>query len=432
MNRVGFLYDLTYKQGGRTVHEQHIFDRIFQAVDEAERFIVIDMFLFNSFTNADQDYPKLSETLTAKLIERKKMYPGLQIVFITDEVNTTYGSHTTPEFERLKAAGIPVILTDLDALRDSTPLYSAGWRMFFRWFGQSGGGWIPNPMAGAAPKATLRSYLKLLNVKANHRKVIATEKTVIIPSANAHDASGFHSNTALEVSGNVISDVLESEQAAVRLSGQLKLPSYPAGLGGETGPLSVRSLTEGKIYAYVLRTISEAKPGDTIWLGMFYLGDGRVIRELIEAASRGVKVRLILDPNENAFGRDKIGIPNRPAAEELTQKSGGRIGIRWYNTGKEQFHTKMMLVSGREHSTLISGSANFTPRNLDDFNLETDLAVEGPAGAEVFQEATGYFDRLWNNRDAEYTLDYPAYKDQTVLIKEWLYHIQKFLGFTTF
>ncbi|WNQ11316.1 phospholipase D family protein [Paenibacillus aurantius] len=428
---IDFLYDLTYKQGGTEKQEQSIYNRVFQAVDEAEKFIVLDIFLFNEYYDHDQSFPPLSQTLTEKLIARKKAVPGLQIVFITDEVNTTYGSHAAANLEQLKANGIDTVITDVDPLRDSTPLYSGVWRTFLQWFGQAGDGWLKNPMADTAPKITVRSYMKLFNVKANHRKVIATDKTVIIPSANAHDASANHSNAALQVSGPLIADVLASEQAAINLGGGPKVPAYTAE-GKEEGDIRVQLLTEGGIYRQVLRSLDEAGAGDKVWMGMFYLADREIIDGLLEASKRGAEVNLILDPNQNAFGRDKIGIPNRPVASELLDKSGGNIHVRWYNTGKEQYHTKLLFIDKPGGVVIHNGSANFTKRNLDDLNLETNLGVTAPKDSEVAGEVRRYFDRLWNNEGAEFTLDYEAYRDKTVPLKKAAYAVQTFLGFTTF
>ena len=126
-------------------------------------------------------------------------------------------------------AGIHVIMTDVDRSRDSTPAYSAVWRTFFQWFGQSGTGTLPNLMASEAPDITVRSYLKSLNVKANHRKVVISENTALVTSANIHDASAFHSNIAFETSGDIIRDMLATEQAAVNLTSPIKLPEYEPG-----------------------------------------------------------------------------------------------------------------------------------------------------------------------------------------------------------
>lgn len=102
---VEFLYDLTYKNPVLPVQETMIFDRVFQVIDEAEQFIVIDMFLFNSYYKEGTLYTPLSGLMTEKLLEQKKRHPTMPIIFITDEVNTMYGSAMPPELARLKSGG---------------------------------------------------------------------------------------------------------------------------------------------------------------------------------------------------------------------------------------------------------------------------------------------------------------------------------------
>ncbi|MDQ0244932.1 phosphatidylserine/phosphatidylglycerophosphate/cardiolipin synthase-like enzyme [Bacillus fengqiuensis] len=431
VENIQFLYDLTYQKGQRKIHERMIFGQISKAIEEADKFIVLDMFLFNSYTDSGTAYPPITAQLTEQIIKKKRQNPSMPIVFLTDEINTTYGSHSTKELNKLKQNGIEIVITNLEKLRDSNPLYSSVWRLFFQWFGQAGDGWIPNPMAKEAPKVTARSYLKLLNVKANHRKVIATDKTTIISSANPHDESGFHSNVAFQVNGNIIRDVLESEQAVADFSEGTELPSYKAG-AKEQGNISVQLLTERKILKHILQTLQQARAGDQIWIAMFYLADRQIINGLVEASKKGADIRLILDPNANAFGREKIGLPNRPVAAELVEDSGKRIAIRWYNTHKEQFHPKMMMLVGKRETTIISGSANFTERNLDNYNLETNLKITAPNQAQVSQDVLHYFMRLWNNTDGIFTLPLRSYEDETTPSKRVLYAFQKLFKFTTY
>lgn len=434
---VEFLADLTYpapeEPEGTEKHEQQIIKRMEQVVQEAEQFLVIDVFLFNNYEHTNQSFPQVSERFTNLLVEKKTANPDMDIVFITDEVNTNYNSHPNALLERMKNNGIRVVMTNVDPLRDSTPFYSAIWRTYFRWFGETGTGWLPNLMASKGPDVTLRSYLKLLNVKANHRKVVVSEKTAIVSSANIHDASVYHSNIAFEVSGDIIADILKAEQAAMDLSGAGKLPAYTPSNSPKTGPVRVRYLTEGKVAEHTLSVINQSEQGDTLWMGMFYLADKDVMDALLHAAERGVKIQIILDPNENAFGQKKIGIPNRPVAEQLTTESNHKIEIRWYNTTKEQYHTKLLyLQRSSGNHMMLGGSTNFTPRNLNNYNLENNLWIEAPADSKVTRSVAQYFERLWSNKDGEFTLDLSAYEDPTTFFTGILYKIQYTLGFTTF
>ncbi|WP_404428152.1 phospholipase D family protein [Sutcliffiella horikoshii] len=431
VSEVDFLYDITYGEKDNLQKEHAIFDRIYEVIDEAEEFIVIDMFLFNGYHDGEMDYPSLSSNLMESLISKKKENPDLDIVFITDEINTTYGSHEAEELSTLEENGIRVIETNVKVLRDSNPLYSGVWRVFFQWFGQGGSGWIKNPMAKDAPETTVRSYLKLLNIKANHRKVLATDKTAIISSANPHDASGLHSNTAFEVSGDIIGDILKTEQAILDFSGGGTLPKYTTGQA-EEGDIAVQLLTERKILDHVLEEIKKSKDKEEIWVGMFYLAERKIIEELIAAADRGVTVNLILDPNEHAFGQQKIGLPNRPVAAEMVEEGQGNIELRWYNTQGEQYHPKMIYFKRAEESTIIGGSANFTRRNLYDLNLETDIKITANNNEQVMKDMDDYFLRLWSNEDEMYTLPYETYKDEMPIVKKAMYRLQKIFRFTTY
>jgi len=440
VDHVNFYYDLTYPApgtGDRFTQKRQIYDRILKMIDSAQQYVIIDIFLFNDYVHKGQKYPKLSEGLADKLIERKKQVPNLKVVFITDEVNTNYNSGPNGLLEKLKKNDIDVVLTDVDPLRDSTPVYSAIWRTFFQWFGQEGKGWVPNMMATDGPDVTFRSYLKLINVKANHRKVVATENSALVSTGNVHDASAYHSNAAFEVQGPIIGDILKSEQAVIDLSGSaVQLPTYQEPARQATQPkgdIQLRYITEGKVFDRLLEAIADTKQGDTLWMGMFYLADKDVTSELKEASKRGVKIQLILDPNQNAFGQDKIGIPNRPVAAELKNASSGKIDVRWYNTTDEQYHTKMMYIDKASGNDLIiGGSSNFTPRNLKDYNLENDFWISAPGDNPLMTNVNKYFTMLWNNKGEEYTLPLSAYQEDTTWLKDIAYRLQLILGFTTF
>jgi hypothetical protein len=139
-----FLYDLTYQDGGRTVVEQRIFDRVLSMIDSADEFVVIDMFLFNGLHGGEREYRHISAEMVDHIVARKRARPGLVATLITDEINNFYGAYTSAEIAGLQAAGVQVVTTRMMRLRDSNPAYSAAWRMFAGWFGTGGPGWIPN------------------------------------------------------------------------------------------------------------------------------------------------------------------------------------------------------------------------------------------------------------------------------------------------
>lgn len=428
---VEFVYDLTYKKDGKVVHDQNIFNRTLQLIDEADEFIVFDMFLFNEKHDENKEYPPIANKLTNKLIEKKRQNPKMSITFITDEINTTYRSHESPHLEKMKQNGIDVILTNLTPLRDSNPLYSGPWRAFLKWSGKEGKGWVTNPFDEDAPDITLRSYLKMLNFKGNHRKVLITDKRVMVSSANIHDASAYNSNIAFVVKGNIIQDALNSEKAVARFSSNSKLPSVSR-QKEEIGNIEVQLLTEGQTRQELIQSVKQASRGDSIFLGMFYLSESEVVEQLVDASKRGVSVHLTLDPNKKIFGRENIGIPNRPVAAEIKETGGQNIKIKWYNTGEEQYHTKLILIKGKQKSIIIGGSANFTRRNLNDFNLDTSLKIVTPTDSEIYQDVFNYFTRIWNNRDGQYTLNEEEFLENYPFYKRVIFRLQKHTGITTF
>ena len=420
--------------------DQAIFDEFFRLIDQAEKLVVVDMFLFNDMAGATTDTLRpLSEQLTDALIERKQQRPNLRAVLITDRFNTLYGGVRAPHLERLEAAGVRVVFTDLPRLRDSNPSWSALWRLCCQWAGNSTeGGWLPNPTGDG--KVTLRTYLTLINFKANHRKTLVVDEgdtwTGLVTSANAHDASSAHSNIAVRFSGPAALDLLQSERAAVAFSSDNDTDGWPlarAETGSEEDGATVAVLSEAAIRDALLTTIKQADSGEHLDVGVFYLSHRPLIEALADAQERGVVIRLLLDPNKDAFGREKNGVPNRQVAWELHDAG---VEVRWCATHGEQCHTKMLLRYGDDGAerpaVLIAGSANFTRRNLDNLNLETSVQLTAAADHPAMTTARDAFQRRWSNPDGKlFSEPYEAYSDDSRL-RYALYRFMEFTGWSTF
>jgi hypothetical protein len=141
---------------------------------------------------------------------------------------------------------------------------------------------------------------------------------------------------------------------------------------------------------------------------------------------------VLLDPNKDAFGFEKSGIPNRQVASELIAASDGAIQLRWIRTHGEQFHAKLITVRSGERMWLMLGSANFTRRNLGDLNLEADVIVDTSASRALASEITGWFEMLWSNRQGvEYSADAETYAEPGTA-RYWLYRFMEASGFSTF
>ena len=427
------LYDVTYEDKNKAVHhEQEIVETMYEVIDNAEDFIVLDMFLFNDDYNHDTlDFPTLSMDFADRLVQ-KKQESAIPITVITDPINSFYGTYDTHVYKKLRDAGIDVIETDLSKLRDSNYLYGGYYRTFLTWIKPGGLKILPNALRPMDDNVSVGSYLRLLNFKANHRKTIMNEKEAVIASLNPHDGSSLHSNIAVKFSGETLNDLLKSETAVLDFSGYdtSKIKKYEVETDKNTGEYEISLVTEGKIREALIDTVNQAEAGDSLKIGVFYLSDRGFIKALKKALDRDVLVQLILDINQDAFGNEKNGIPNKPVASELMNYKNPPE-IRWYKWHGEQYHAKFMLHDNGEDSTLIVGSSNFTRRNLKDLNLETDLVIKTKSDNEEMISMKEYYDRLWNNKDGVYTLDYEEEAEDSVM-KTILYRIQEGLGLSTF
>ncbi|MCK0163692.1 phospholipase D family protein [Marinobacter sp. S6332] len=437
------LIDTTiHHSDGSETRDHEIFDEILRLIGQAQSFVLVDMFLFNSSSPEGVEHRRLSEQLTQALVNRKTEQPELEIVVISDPLNTLYGGSVSPWFQALRQAGIPVTETNLRPLRDSNPAWSAIWRVCCQWFGNNAeSGWLPNAL-GTEP-VTIRSYLALPNFKANHRKVLVADDgdtlRALITSANPHDGSSRHSNVAISFTGPAVIDVLKGEQAVLAMSRQsnaalnkLINQKMPPQAIAENAAGTIAVKTESAIRDTALEMISSAQNGSQLDLAFFYLSHREIVTALLDAHKRGAKVRVLLDANNEAFGHQKSGIPNRQVALELHKAD---IPVRWCNTSGEQCHSKLLMLHPSTGPTeILLGSANFTRRNLDDLNLETNVWVSVASDSVLATKAKSFFDRQWQSgpgSDPIMSLPYEHWADDSAL-RYWRYRLMEATGLSTF
>lgn len=435
---VRLIPDISWRTAaGEHFQSQGIFREVFDLIAQARTMIVIDMFLFND-SAPDSDFEALAAKLASALIARKQAVPDLDIVVITDPLNTLYGGMHQSHFQQLREAGITLVETDLRPLRDSNPTWSSLWRLCCQWFGNNpDGGWLPNALDHG--QVTVRSYLALLNFKANHRKTLVVDQgdqlRGLITSANPHAGSSRHWNTAISFTGPAALDLLATEEAVMAMSGE-PVPEWrlPDRIYRDqvTTELYGQILTEAAIRDAAIELIDRAQEGDQLDLAMFYLSHRGVVRALKAAHQRGTLIRVLLDQNQDAFGHEKNGIPNRQVAFELHQAD---IDVRWCNTSGEQCHNKLlMLRDSAGQARLLLGSANLTRRNIDNYNLETSMLLTGPASEPAMATTTELMDRLWLNGPGStpvFSLPYSANADDSRL-RYWQYRFMEATGFSTF
>lgn len=433
-----------YDANGQRHYQQAIFDEALAMIGQARRRVMVDMFLFNNFAadanNADMR--PLSGELTEALIAQKTRHPGMTVTLITDPLNTLYGGLMPKHLARLKDAGVELVITDVAQLRASNPLWSGLWHLGLNRLGNSSdAGWLPNPLGQGT--ITLRSYLALANFRANHRKTLVVDHgdswAGLVTSANPHDASSRHDNVALRFDGPAALDLLASERLLARWSGGSEAAIKPAAQRPASEPAQSRApqlriLTEAAIRDALLDRIRRAEPGDRLDVAVFYLSHRTLIEALKAAHRRGVEVRVLLDPNRQAFGIAKSGVPNRPVAAELVEAG---IKVRWCLTRGEQCHTKLLLhrpgpEAATDRAAMIFGSANFTRRNLDNLNLETSVELTGRPHTPAIARATALFERQWQPREDHRTSQALAPDKAPGPLTYWRYRIMEATGLSTF
>lgn len=456
----------------KRIVRQEIFDAVLHRIDQAATFVYLDFFLWNDWQGiTPETHRALAAELAEALLRKKAADPDITILVHTDPINRVYGRSEPDFYARLAAAGIPVVFTDLAQLRDPNPLYSIPARAYagllkraaalHRWLDAKQ---AEHPLDPSAPPVTRRQIGRMLHFKANHRKLLIADDAsgahyLLVTSLNPADASSAHGNFAVQVTGTAAYDALESELRTVEWSGvhpgrTLSQPAHhwrecvarlrrlvPPPVANPTAnreqPL-IEWNTEAAIRNRLLAMLNTASPDDRISIAVFYLSDRGVVRAIRNAAAAGAQVRLILDPNKDAFGRIKNGIPNRPVAAVLTAFAARRgldLKVRWADTHGEQFHGKAVSVSNpRTHRyELLCGSANFTRRNLRDFNMEASLYIADCP--EIVRSFENVFDTAWTNSDElRHTVPYAAYAIAGFesFWKTWLYRIQEATGMCTY
>jgi phosphatidylserine/phosphatidylglycerophosphate/cardiolipin synthase-like enzyme len=442
-NAVAFIPDITAADAwGHPALSQGIFDAVLQVVRGARRLVVLDYGSFGAAAEAAVPQRRIATELTDVLLERRREQPDLAILFITDPATERYGTVPSPDLQLLRAAGIAVVSADLDRLRDPNLAWSGVWRLGLRWWD--------------SPSGPFGIATRRLNLKASDRRLVIADDghgglIAVVGSASPSDSESSWSNAAARISGAALESLLTSELEIARLSGWRDSGAITALDGSAAKPPApctaatagtppddmarVQVLTEGAIRQALLARLAATEHGDSIDAALFHLADRGVVEALLAAARRGVRVRLILDPNETA-GSDggTSGLPNQPVASELVSRSGGAIRVRWYRTHGERFHSAVVIVSTPQGAWLTVGSAQLTRRSLDDFNLDANVAIEAARGAPLTQQALGYFETLWGNRAAlgiEYTGDFAAFANPAQS-DYWLYRLLEGAGASAF
>jgi phosphatidylserine/phosphatidylglycerophosphate/cardiolipin synthase-like enzyme len=243
-------------------------------------------------------------------------------------------------------------------------------------------------LAGAAVKPFAVNLLPSWRpIKADHNKVLVIDGChALVGGWNFHDGSQRNHDMMLSLRG-----------PAAAYLGQVFARHWSLAGGGPPGRLlvqpqdgpslvrvAVTNPDQQGIRHHLLTALAEAQ--DEILVSMYVLGDDAVEAALIAAQRRGVAVRIVLDPNLQAFSLPINGVPN--IAVLLTLGDAG-LPIRLYPVKPgAQMHLKLSII---DRHLVIAGSANWTTLGLDG-NNETALFIEEP---RLAAEMRDLFERDW-------------------------------------
>jgi hypothetical protein len=377
-----------------------ILKRETEAIGRAEQTIVLNQ-------------SPLARELADALLLRKRQRPNLKVMLVTDPRSEAYGGTPSRILSALERTGIVVVRTRLELLRDPNPLYSSLWRLCV--------GWWSDPFDETPGKATLRSSLRRLNLKADRRQLLVADDgaggwTSIVMSA-ASAGAALSTGVGLEIRGHLAAPIVASElQIAVWSTDDDRLPAAPPVDSRGVGTIDARFLTESAIQAALRDSIGIAGSGDSIKIDVQAFGDRQMVNAVLRAAARGARVQLLLDP---------ASPETQAAAGELLLEEPDRIEVRWRarDSGAEAGYA---VIQHRSDVWLDVGSANFTRRGLDDLDLAADIELHMPARAGPARAAADLFANHWSNAAA-----YAVHADQS---KEtyWRYRIAEVTGLSVF
>ncbi len=408
---VHFIYDIQKTSKSGIVSEANTITQAYQnLINQAEKIIIV----------GEEYIPEHgTTTLTTLLSQKHESDKHVAIALITDPATTRNGGIISQSIEDARKHGTLVITTELSTMPDANLLYSSFWRPFVSWWGNSPTKpWLTDPRNVADVKVPLRSWLAFYNGKSNesHTLIADTAKSKIqsiVASQNLSEGVGATGKVAVIVEDKLWSDIFQKQTAIASIS-NAGLPSFGNLVTkDESGELAVSLLSISHLEDKIIVLLRSLKRGDKIDIVAQFLSSRNIISELAAAANRGAAVRIIIDPNISYLGHQLYGMPNRPAAKELRSKSFDGITVRWCDARSLPCGARVIIGKTASSSFLLTGSADLSKRDLEGYNIESELFIEAVGNFTAYNNAVSYFDTLWTNNGGNYTVDYSEFSDNS-------------------
>jgi phosphatidylserine/phosphatidylglycerophosphate/cardiolipin synthase-like enzyme len=454
-HEVHWLRDLTAADAtGAPLSERQINTELLRMIGQARELLVLDTGLFGDLPAAGPGAARLraaapvAASVTDALLQARQQQPDLQILMLIDPASVRLQPDATT-LRRLRQAGIAVVPVDAGRLRAPDAAFLALWHLCCRWWNPplAAGSW-PNPLGVGPSSISFGLWGRIRGYQRAHRQLLIGDDgsgglTGMIFSRPLNAEASLHSAVALQLGGDALAPLLESEFVIAQISGwsgggamqersQRLVERQQRGGAAVARPELARArvVSEEGIADALVQRLASAGRHDSVDVAALYLSDRDVVRAVVDAAMRGAAVRVLLDPGKDGYGYLRSGVPNRQVGSELVAASDGAAHVRWYRTHGEQFSPGLVMVRSNGRCWLMVGTAELTRSDVDDFNLAAAFIADLPAGAPAATDALSWFDALWNNRAAggvEYSSDVDVYADASQ-IDYWKYRILEASG----
>ncbi|MGH8232504.1 MAG: phospholipase D-like domain-containing protein, partial [Steroidobacteraceae bacterium] len=452
---VHFLRDLTAADAtGAPLSEHQINTELLRMIGQARELLVLDTGLFGDLPAAGPGAARLraaapvAASVTDALLQARQQQPDLQILVLIDPASVRLQPDAT-RLQRLRQAGIAVVQVDAGRLRAPDAAFLALFHLCCRWWNPplATGSW-PNPLGVGPSSISFGLWGRIRGYQRAHRQLLIGDDgsgglTGMIFSRPLNAEASLHSAVALQLAGDALAPLLESEFVVAQFSGwtgggaMQERSQHLVERQNRTGaPLKspdaafARVMSEEGIADTLVARLALVGRHDSVDIAALYLSDRDVVRAVVDAATRGAAVRVLLDPGKDGYGYARSGIPNRQVGSELLAATDGAARVRWYRTHGEQFSPGFVMVRSGSRSWLLVGTAELTRSDVDNFNLAAAFVADLPAGAPAATDALSWFDALWNNRAAggvEYSTDVDVYADASQ-VDYWKYRVLEASG----
>lgn len=221
MNYTGFTPPEKGAEEGERFFRDSIGRKALGMIDAAEQMIIMSVFLYDNFYAPTETEIDIVSAFQAAFLKRRKTHPDIRIAIILDPSHKSYGSRISPAEKELRANGIDVFYSDLLSGLKKASLFGGreGLGHVARFVDRLTFNGVGNLSSAIFSRAkipakfdgdllTLESAYNAFLLKANHRKLLVTDVhgkdyEALITSANPHNASAMHVNTAVTVKGDM-------------------------------------------------------------------------------------------------------------------------------------------------------------------------------------------------------------------------------------